>query len=282
MPPVATRSPMRRIASREQLAILGHRDRARIGADQLHAVLLEHAAVCERQRDVERRLSAHRGQQRVRALALDHLLDELGRHRLDVRPVRELGIGHDRGRIRVHEDDRVPLFAQRLRRLRARVVELGALADHDRAGAYEQNLLYVSATRHESALRGWSRASDAEPSPLPRAALRRCPRAPEHPRDERARDPICNFASTPARARMRRASAAISIPTPLRDVVRLARHAPLGERYVGARHVLHVREITNRLGVSHHERLRRAAQRDARDARAPAPRSRATGPDRCG
>ena len=134
---------------REELAILGESNRARVGADQLHAVLLEHAAVRERERDVERRLPAHRGQQRVRALALDHLRDDIRRHRLDVRPVRELGIRHDRGRIRVHEHDRVALFAQRLRRLRAGVVELGALADHDRAGANEQDLLYVSATRHE-------------------------------------------------------------------------------------------------------------------------------------
>jgi hypothetical protein len=133
---------------REELAILGEPNGACIGADQLHAVSLEHAAVRERERDVERRLSPHRGQQRIRPLALDHLLHHVRRHRLHVRPIGELGIRHDRGRIRVHEHDRVALFAQRLRRLRARVIELGPLADHDRARAYEQDLLYVSATRH--------------------------------------------------------------------------------------------------------------------------------------
>ena len=46
MPPVATSlARCARIASREQLAILGQPDRARVGADQLDAVLLEHAAV---------------------------------------------------------------------------------------------------------------------------------------------------------------------------------------------------------------------------------------------
>ena len=89
----------------------------------------------ERHRDVERRLAAHRRQHRVRPLALDDQLDELRRHRLDVRPIRELRIGHDRGRIGVDEDDLVALFLQRLRRLRAGVVELGALPDDDRPGA---------------------------------------------------------------------------------------------------------------------------------------------------
>ena len=37
-------------------------------------------------------------------------LDELRRHRLDVRPIRELRIGHDRRRIRVDQDDLVALF----------------------------------------------------------------------------------------------------------------------------------------------------------------------------
>ena len=95
-------------------------DRARVGADQLHAVPLEHAALGERHRDVERRLAAHRRQQRVRPLALDHLLDELRRDRLDVGAVGELRIGHDRRRIRVHEDHLVALLSQRLGRLRAR------------------------------------------------------------------------------------------------------------------------------------------------------------------
>ena len=133
---------------REQLPILGEANRAGVRADELHAVLLQHTAVRERQRDIERGLPTHRGQQRVGTLALDHLRHHIGRHRLHVRPIRELGIRHDRGRIRVHEHDRVSLFAQRLRRLRARIVELGSLPDHDRARANEQDLLYVSATRH--------------------------------------------------------------------------------------------------------------------------------------
>jgi hypothetical protein len=66
-------------------------------------------------------------------LLLENELDELRRDRLDVRPIRELRIGHDRGRIGVDEDDLIPLFLQRLRRLRSRIIELGGLPDDDRA-----------------------------------------------------------------------------------------------------------------------------------------------------
>ena len=52
-------------------------------------------------------------------LARDNPLDRLRRQRLDVRPIRELGIGHDRRGIRVDEDDAIPLVAQRLAGLRS-------------------------------------------------------------------------------------------------------------------------------------------------------------------
>src|SRR3712207_8002169 len=44
----------------------------------------------------------------------------------------ELGVGHDRRRVRVDEHDLVALLEQHLARLHARVVELRGLADHDR------------------------------------------------------------------------------------------------------------------------------------------------------
>ena len=68
--------------------------------------------------------------------------------RLDVGGVGELGVGHDRRRVRVHEHDAVALFAQHAARLRARVVELARLADHDRPAADQQDRLEVVATRH--------------------------------------------------------------------------------------------------------------------------------------
>ena len=68
--------------------------------------------------------------------------------RLDVGDVGQLRVGHDRRRVRVHEDDPVALLAQRLARLRARVVELARLPDDDRAGADDQDRLDVGAFRH--------------------------------------------------------------------------------------------------------------------------------------
>ena len=73
---------------------------------------------------------------------------ELDRHRLDVGPVGHLRIRHDRGRIRVDEDDAIALFAQRLAGLGPRVVELAGLADHDRAGADHENRVDVGSFRH--------------------------------------------------------------------------------------------------------------------------------------
>ena len=95
---------------------------------------------------------------------------------------------------------------------------------------------------------------------------RRCPRAPVHRRDERARDPICNFASTPARARTRRASAATSMPTPLAMLYASpgapARRAPRTRATTSST----CEKSRTVVGVSHHERLRscRAARRARR------------------
>jgi hypothetical protein len=134
----------------EAVAVLGLADRVELRADQPHAVALEHARLAERDREVQRGLAAERGQDHVGALARDDQLERLDRHRLDVGALGELGIGHDRGRVRVHEDDAVALFAQRLAALRARVVELARLADHDRPGADHEDRADVLPLRHSA------------------------------------------------------------------------------------------------------------------------------------
>src|SRR4029077_9447555 len=99
----------------------------------------KHAAVSELNRKVERRLSANRrqnGKARCgRHLALDtnDLFEILASKRLDVSAVRRLGISHDGGRVRIGQHDFKALGLERLASLRARVVELGGLADDDRA-----------------------------------------------------------------------------------------------------------------------------------------------------
>ena len=133
----------------ELVAVLGHLDRGERGADQLHAVAREHPAARQLDREVERRLAAHGGQQRVRALVLDHALGDLRRQRLDVRAVGEFRVRHDRRRVRIEEHDLDPEPAQRAARLGARVVELARLADHDRPGAEDQHLLEIGADGHQ-------------------------------------------------------------------------------------------------------------------------------------
>ena len=61
----------------EELAVLGLVDGLGVGADHLDVELFEHAHLAQRQRAVERGLAAHGRQQRVGALLLDDLGDDL-------------------------------------------------------------------------------------------------------------------------------------------------------------------------------------------------------------
>ena len=132
----------------EQLAVLGRADRLRTRADQLHAVGVEHAVVDEGHRQVQRGLATEGREKGVGPLALDHRGDDLGLEGFDVGAVGELGVGHDRRRVGVGEDDLVALGPQDPARLGARVVELAGLADDDRAAADDQDRLDVGALRH--------------------------------------------------------------------------------------------------------------------------------------
>ena len=133
----------------EQLAVLGHVDGFARGGDQLDAVLREHAFAHQVERGVQRRLAAHRGQQRVGLFLFDDARQRAPVDRLDVDRVGHLRVRHDRRRIRVHEDDAVTLLPQRLAGLRAGVIELARLADDDRAGANDQDAFDVCTFWHE-------------------------------------------------------------------------------------------------------------------------------------
>ena len=93
----------------EQFAVLGHVDRFARGGDQFDVVLFEHAFAHEVERAVERRLAAHRGQQRAGAFLFDDPRDRAPVDGLDVDRVGHLRVGHDRRGVRVHQDDPVPL-----------------------------------------------------------------------------------------------------------------------------------------------------------------------------
>ena len=123
----------------EPLAVLGHLDRLERRAQEPDAVALEDAGAGQRDREVERGLAAEPGEQALRPLAGDDRLDRLDGQRLEVDGVGDVRVGHDRGRVRVHEDRPHALRAQGAAGLGAGIVELGRLADDDRARAEDED-----------------------------------------------------------------------------------------------------------------------------------------------
>ena len=131
----------------EQQPVFGLLDRVQLRADQLHAVLVEHARLGQRHRKIQSGLPADGRQQRVGPLAPDHLRGELHAERFHVGAVRQFRIGHDGGRIRIDQDHFVAVLAQRLARLRAGIIELAGLPDDDRPRAHDQNAVNVVTPR---------------------------------------------------------------------------------------------------------------------------------------
>jgi len=132
----------------EGLAVLASLDGIDFHADDLDAVLIEHARGRQFGGEIEPGLAAEIGQQGIRPLDLDDLRDSLQCEGLDVRRIGHAGVGHDGGRVGVDQHDLVAERAQGLAGLGAAVVELTGLADHDRAGTDDQDFLDVGALGH--------------------------------------------------------------------------------------------------------------------------------------
>ena len=157
----------------ELLAVLAFLDGRRIGADELDLLALENASAHQFHGGVQGGLSAERRQQCVGPLLLNDLLDDLWRDWLDVGSVGELGIGHDGGRIRVHQHDRVAFLPQGLAGLHARIVEFAALTDDNGAGADDEDLVEGSVLGHSREslpLGGWL-VKSGPTFPLPSPAI---------------------------------------------------------------------------------------------------------------
>ena len=130
---------------------LGPVDRGIVGADQLDAILLEGAVLGERHGQVERCLAPEGGKQSVRPLDLDDLGHHFGNEGLDVGAVRERGVGHDGGRVRIDQHHLEALLHKHLAGLGAGVVELAGLADDDGTGTKQEDLADIGAAGHASA-----------------------------------------------------------------------------------------------------------------------------------
>jgi len=67
---------------------------------------------------------------------------------LHIGGVGQVRVGHDGGRVAVHQDDAIPLSAQSLHRLRPAIIEFACLANDDGPGAKNQNGMDVSTFGH--------------------------------------------------------------------------------------------------------------------------------------
>ena len=114
-------------------------DRFGIRANHLNAIFCQRAVVEQSQSNVQRSLPTHRRQHRVGALFFNDLGDDFGRDRLDIGRVGHIRISHDRRGIGIDEDDAIALFAQRLARLRPRIIKLARLPDNDGARADDED-----------------------------------------------------------------------------------------------------------------------------------------------
>jgi hypothetical protein len=80
--------------------------------------------------------------------ANDDFLHAFRRDGFDVGAVGKLRVGHDGGRIGVHEHDAVSFLLEGFAGLRAGVIELARLANDDRAGADDEDGVNVGAFGH--------------------------------------------------------------------------------------------------------------------------------------
>jgi hypothetical protein len=93
-------------------------------------------------------LAAHSRQQRVRTLLPDHFFCERHSQRFHVSSIGQVWIGHDGGRIGIDQHHFKSIRPKRLASLRPGIIKLTSLPDNDRAGAYYQDSMNVSASRH--------------------------------------------------------------------------------------------------------------------------------------
>ena len=99
-------------------------------------------------RSVQCGLSAQSWQNGVGFFAFHDRLDHLGRDRFDIGAIGELRIGHDGGRVGIHQHHLVAFLSERLARLHAGIIKFAALPDDDWTGADQQNFFEFVISRH--------------------------------------------------------------------------------------------------------------------------------------
>ena len=144
----------------EFLAILGGGDRFGVGADQFGGSgSPDESALVQCHGEIETGLPTERREDRIRTFAFDDARHDLPREGLDVRAIREIGIGHDRRRIRIGEHDAVTLVLQHAARLGPRIIEFTGLTDHDRPRSDDEDGREIGTSGHQNFPSVMSRAN---------------------------------------------------------------------------------------------------------------------------
>ena len=162
----------------KKLAVLGLVDGFGVRADEADVVLLQKALLVELHRERQARLAAETGEETVGLFLFNNALDGGQRERLEINFVREGLVGHDGRGVGVDEHDVHARVVQHAARLRAGIVKLRRLTDHDRAGADDHDFADAGINRHGAHLPSGHRIGQRE---------RPCRAGPSTPRGETAR-----------------------------------------------------------------------------------------------
>ena len=123
-------------------------DGVHLDADHLYIVFIQNARLAQLRAQIQAGLAAQIGQQGVRALLGDDLLQPLYVQRLNVGNIGGFRIRHDGGRVGIDQHDLISQLPQGLAGLGPGIVKFAGLADDDRAGADDQNFVDVGSLWH--------------------------------------------------------------------------------------------------------------------------------------
>ena len=132
----------------EALPVLCLADGLGGGAQQAHSIALQGSVLRQGHSQIQSRLTPQGGQDGIGTLHLDDLCHGGGVQRLDVDVVGDVPVGHNGGRVGVHQHHLHPFLPEGTAGLGARVVEFRRLADNDGPGADDQHLPDVRILRH--------------------------------------------------------------------------------------------------------------------------------------
>ena len=132
----------------KQLSVLSTLNGFAAGTQQLHTTLLQNALLLQLHSQVQTGLTANAGNNGIGTLKANDLCNILQGQRLHINLIRNGSIGHNGSGVGVAQNYLIALFLQSQASLCACIVEFCSLADHDRTGTNNQNLLNVCSLSH--------------------------------------------------------------------------------------------------------------------------------------